>query len=378
MKHMLSIPKRFKVLPIVIATSITLAGCGADSTGEINGGIDTGFGGGVGANGVLLAAGVVGLATILADSSDSSTGTPTVGVESGNNTDDGNGGDGTDNGGDNTGDGTDNGGDNTGDGTDNGGDNTGDGTDNGGDNTGDGTDNGGDNTGDGGDNTDGGDDNGNDAGTGVSVFQPPAWLNGMWRGTNSSGEDQVAFATAADIGLGPNGAVASYSAIPGITVTELQNSDSVYQYTVSYPGANGNVSFTETWTSNGDGSLLYSVSGDINDEFIMYQVAATDFIAPPAWLQGDWEGNDYRASVSSGNISLGPVGATSTNLFDVASAPGSIVRVVTDTAADYQIQVISNNNGMLSTVDYRFGIFDENSITFSSSALKTTVVMIRQ
>ncbi len=377
MKQLLSIPKRFTVLPVVLATSLSLAGCGADSTGEINGGLDDGFGGGIGGtNSVLLAAGVVGLAAILADSSDSGSSSPTVGVESGEDIDDGTGDGGTGNGGENTVDGgTGDGGDGTGDGGENNNGGTDDGTGDGGENTNGGNDGG---TGDGSENTDGGTDDGTENGTGVNAFEPPAWINGMWRGTSSSGEDRVAFATATDIGMGTSSALTGHSAIPGISVTELQNNDSVYEYTVSYPGPNGTVTFTETWTNNGDGTLLYSASGDINDEFIMYQAPASDFIAPPQWLQGDWEANDYRASVSAGNISLGPIGATATNLFDVVSAPGSIVRVVTNTGADYQLNITTTVDGAESTVDYHFGIFDDNSITFTSNLLKTTVVMIRQ
>ena len=106
---------------------------------------------------------------------------------------------------------------------------------------------------------------------------------------------------------------------------------------------------------------------------------ATDFLTPPQWLQGDWEGNDYRVSASEGNISYGPIGTTAANLFDQASQTGAVLLVRENTASDFRFDLITfDEAGHEQLVDYHFGIFDTNRITFNSNHLKVTAVMLRQ
>ncbi len=399
MKHPVLEPLRLKVLPIVIASSIGLIGCDANPNGEINGGLSGGIGGSASGNALLLAGGVIGLSAILNSSSDGGElSSPNVNGQSGDggDSDNGDGDDDSGNGDSGNGDGDSGSGDgDSGNGNGDSGSGDGDsGNGNGDSGSGDGDSgngNGDSGSGDGdsgngnGDSGSGDGDSGNgngDSGSGDSdsgLFAPPAWMSGMWRGTATDGSTRIAYATVSDIGLGGDTSVQSYSAVPGISSQVSIQSDSTYEYTVSFPGANGTTRFTENWTNNNDGSALYTATGDRQDQYIVYQVAATDFINPPQWLQGDWAGNGYRASISEGNISYGAIGSATTNLFDVASQPGAVVLVKEKTGIDYVLEIITRDKaGKDQSIQYSFGVFDANSITFINTADKTPVVMIRQ
>jgi len=361
-------PSRFKLLPIVLASSISLVGCGADPTGNINSGSDGGLsGGGISTSAILLAGGLIGLGAILESSDDDTVTSPVVDSQSG----DVNGADG-DTSSDNTG-----GNGDSSDNQNNADTGNGDSGDNDSGNDGSGDDGNGD--ADSGNNDNSSQPSGQDPGPVNGSFEPPAWMNGMWRGTDAGGNPVIVYATSTDIGLGGETSVQSYSEIPGITSQVLQQSDNVYQYSVNIPSENGIISFTETWTNNGDGTALYTATGDRQAEFIVYRASATDFLAPPQWLQGDWEGNDYRATVSAGNIAFGGIGNEAINLYELASQDGAILLVHEISGSDYIIELITRDvTDKYWSTDFHLGLYDANSVTLASTALKTVVVMIRQ
>ena len=358
---------RKKLLPLAITVAFGLSACGGEQFGDTNDGLaNTGTGvlGDGAATSLLVLGGLVGLGVVLSDDDDDDGVVVTTAGGGSTSGDDGS--DDTD--GDTDGaDDTDSDTDDSADGSDDTDSDTDDSTDGSG-----GTDDG----------TDGSDDDNGSSGTTnptgdpstteVAYLEPPDWLLGMWRGTDSNGMSQTAFAIARDIGIGNTGtAIRAYSTIPNVCLHLAESSDSVFQYTIWYPTENGEeIIINKKWINNGDGSLLYIVSGQREDQFIMYKTDASNYLTPPLWLQGRWEGASADggativADINTGNITVGELGGSRTNLFELADQPQSVVRVNQDDGRNYSVTVITPSD----TVSNTFASTGTNTLNYTGSA----------
>ena len=372
---------RKKLLPLAITVAFGLSACAGEQFGDTNDGLaNTGTGvlGDGAATSLLVLGGLVGLGVVLNSDDDddgvvvtTAGGGSTSGDDGSDDTDgDTDGADDTDSDTDDSTDGSDDTDSDTDDSAD-GSDDTDSGTDDSTDGSG-GTDDG----------TDGSDDDNGSSGTTnptgdpsttqVPYLEPPDWLLGMWRGTDSNGMSQTAFAIAQDVGIGNTGtAIRAYSTIPNVCLHLAESSGSVFQYTIWYPTEDGEeIIINEKWINNGDGSLLYIVSGLREDQFIMYKTDASNYLTPPLWLQGRWEGASADggativADINTGNITVGELGGSRTNLFELADQPQSVVRVNQDDSRNYSVTVITPSD----TVSNTFASTGTNTLNYTGSA----------
>ncbi len=380
MKHKIDIPQKKHPLAtaVLLASGLTigLSGCGADQYGDTNDGLISGTTGVFGndtATSLLLLGGVVGAAALLDSDNDSGAlvvntagndavaGGDTTGDDTANNGDTTTGGDTAT--GDNTGGDT---GGNTGDGSDSGSDST----DSNGNNDGDGTGS----DGNASDNNGDTDSTGNDTqnipeGTPVEFLQPPDWLRGMWQGTASDGTDLMGYGGATAMGTAsPGQPIGPYSDIPGARLQVLQNTDSVFEYTVTYPREDGTEAvINEQWEFIDDGSVLYTVSGTNEDQFIMYNTPAADFLQPPNWLQGQWQGDDTAAYINDSNIVYGN-GSAQKNYYNLLSHDNSVFQLRQNDDNTYSIKITTydSQGGVIYIID-TFTSTGNNSLTLTST-----------
>lgn len=167
-------------------------------------------------------------------------------------------------------------------------------------------------------------------------IEPPEWLMGTWTGTsdsrtpNDTSDDvgKVAVVEAADVSFGDYdlatgaqvaGDLTSFSMFPmmdpNATFTVHENSDSVYSYTIEFKSPDRDVKFTDTFTKLNDSELNYvfEMGGRTMANITMTDTAASEFILPPSWLEGRWEGLSSDGStqkfsiVSDSDISFGDI-----------------------------------------------------------------------
>lgn len=345
---------------VLVASGLTigLSGCGAEQSGDTNEGLITGNGGWFGegsATSLLLLGGLVGITSLL--DSDSDNGGLVVNT-AGNEAvagDDTTGGDDTSGSGD-TGNGND---------SDNG---TG---------SGDGS-NSDENNGDGGtgetDNTDSTIDDTSSPdtpdGTLVEFLQPPDWIKGMWQGTASDANSLVGYAGATAMGTAsPGQPIGPYSDIPGASIHLLQNSNSVFEYTVRYPREDGTeVLINEQWEYIDDGSVLYTVSGTTEDQFIMYNTPAANLLQPPNWLQGSWQGDNVSANINESNIVYGN-GSTQINYYTLLNHENSVFQLRQNDDSAYSVKITTyDSQGNVVYIIDTFTNTGNNTLTFTTTA----------
>ena len=203
--------------------------------------------------------------------------------------------------------------------------------------------------------TDGDTDGDADSDTGPEPFvAPPEWLLGMWLGTDSADAQKVAIFQSDDICFGDvaDGAqsgIMSYAAVPETdedATFEVHTDDgTTYSYTISHAVDGASISITETFKSTGDTTLTYSYEmGDDSDEFEMTNTPASDFIVPPAWLQGQWEGSLGKDSgvflVEEDEMSMGyTADALSTYSMYMDMDSTSTFSVITDDGTTYSFRL---------------------------------------
>lgn len=219
---------------------------------------------------------------------------------------------------------------------------------------------------------------------------PSEWLNGMWQGAASDGVDRVAIMDTANISFGDvleNGAMSDVTSFdfvsfldPNATFVVSADDGTSYTYTLTFFDGEGYTSFTDTYTNNGDDTLTYTfvMGGATVDSFAMSKKAAQDFIVPPTWLQGTWNGESSaepgvtkQAVVTDSNVSFGDVGDLTDFGLLLSFDPTSTFRVTTDDGTTYQYIFSAD----LSAIGAGLVQFTDTYISTSDSTLDYTFEM---
>ncbi len=153
-------------------------------------------------------------------------------------------------------------------------------------------------------------------------IEPPAWLLGMWQGDSGDGQvvaimdaDNISFGDVVDgaqVDITPFGSFVLLD--PDATFTVLEDEADTYAYTIAFNDGQSDIEFTDTFVDNGDGTMNYTFEfgGMVVADFVMTRTPAADFIVPPSWLRGRWEGvaTDGTAKVAvfdDNDVSFGDV-----------------------------------------------------------------------
>ncbi|MEM6290656.1 MAG: hypothetical protein AAGA54_05300 [Myxococcota bacterium] len=135
---------------------------------------------------------------------------------------------------------------------------------------------------------------------------PPPWMLGMWRGEATDGTPKIAIINQADISFGDLDendvqldmtSFASFPAFdPDATFEVHIDDDETYSYTIRFMAPDGPVEFTDTFERVGGDAVEYTfeLGGMVVDSFTMEHAPAADFLRPPTWLHGRWEGVSTR------------------------------------------------------------------------------------
>lgn len=219
-------------------------------------------------------------------------------------------------------------------------------------------------------------------------IDPPQWLLGMWSGTASDATPKVAVFNAADISFGDldgDGAqldMTSFAAFPLLdpkATFELGADDGeTYSYTITFDAGQGEMSFTDTFERISDDEMSYrfELGGMVVDEFTMTRTPAGQFIVPPAWLHGRWEGTasdnvDKVAVISASAVRFGDIidgqddltdfgmllGIDSQATYQVLSASDETDRYV------YKITINDPDNGLVEFTD-EYTLIGEDTLEY--------------
>lgn len=216
----------------------------------------------------------------------------------------------------------------------------------------------------------------------VDVLQAPDWLRGMWSGTDAAGIQRVGFASADGMGTGiALQPLSGYADITEVCLHLIETNDKVFKYNIWYPLADGTeVSFDEQWQNNGDGTVLYTVSGDTNNELTMFKTPATRFLQPPQWLQGRWESDREVARINEGNIVYGDVNDTPVNYYQLASTTDSVFQLQQNDETTYSYRLTTvDSQGNARNIHDTFQSTGANTLTYTGSEQSYNAVhMTRQ